>query len=82
MAKRTRAAGRPGGAKNKKNAYPRDQTGDKFRASEGFVCVVEILVKSGRYKSKADVYHEAVSILAMRNKIDDKAYNFWVDKIL
>lgn len=54
----------------------------KFRASQGFEEVVKGLVNSGLYKSKSDVYHAALSVLALRHRLDNEMYNYWVDKIL
>lgn len=58
--------GRPRGSMNEKNAYLRDEICSQFRCSMGFNKTVEELMKTGTYKSKADVLHRALEILAAR----------------
>lgn len=78
MAKAKKSPGRPPGSINDKSAYPRDETGPNFRCSRGFNEVVAELVRSGHYKSKADVLHRALEILAARHLPGEF---YWRDKI-
>lgn len=82
MAKvKKKAAGRPPGAANKKSEYTRSENFRQFRCSEGFIRIVEMLVSSGMYKSKADVLHEALQKLAYGKDVDVEHYNYWRGKI-
>lgn len=77
-AKKNREPGRPPGAANKANENARNCT-FSIRSSEGFNKVVDLLTVS-HYKSKADVIHEAVMLLASR-KLEDKSAKYWITKI-
>lgn len=57
--------GRPAGSGNTKSAFIRDEICSQFRCSQGFNKTVDELLKNG-YKSKADIMHEALQILAAR----------------
>ena len=76
------AKGRQPGKKNNKNGYQRTEVSNSFRCTLGYITVVDRLVASGLYRSKADVYHMALSVLALRHRLDDDEYNYFVDKIL
>lgn len=60
------AAGRPAGAIGTKSAYARDEICSQFRCSQGFNKTIAELMDTGTYKSKADVLHRALEILAAR----------------
>ena len=70
--------GRPVGSISTKTAYPRDEICSQFRCSRGFNNVVNELIRSKIYKSKADVMHEALQILAAR-KLSGEFH--WINKI-
>ena len=61
-----KAAHRPKGSPDKKSAFVRDEIFNKFRCTRGFNEVVNEIKTVGNYKSKADVMHEALQILAAR----------------
>lgn len=78
MGKAKKAAGRPKGSANEKSAYLRDEE-CKFRCSAGFnKCVAEIMANNPAYKSKADVMHRALEVLAGREL---PANFYWYNKI-
>jgi hypothetical protein len=79
--KKTKPAHRPPGAINKKNAHGRDERAAGFRCSQGFVKVVDMLLLYGQYRSKADIYHEALQLMAMKKNIATEHYDYWVKKI-
>jgi hypothetical protein len=81
MAKaKSKGPGRPPGTPNLKSAYPRDENFGPMRCSTGFNKVVEEILQSGstKYKSKADVLHAALEILAKREL---PATYFFINKI-
>jgi len=80
MAKKLRIkkAGRPAGSIGTKTAFARDEICSQFRCSRGFNEVVKELIASGQYKSKSDVLHESLQILAAR-KLPGTFY--WINKI-
>lgn len=61
-----REAGRPRGAIGTKNAFARDEICTQFRCSSGFNKTVAALIDTGNYKSKSDILHEALQLLAVR----------------
>lgn len=71
-------AGRPRGAMGVKSSVLRDEICSQFRCSRAFNEVVKELVATGHYKSKADVMHDALQILAAR-KLPGTFY--WINKI-
>lgn len=74
------AIGRPPGSPNAKSAVLRDEFVRQFRCSEGFNKVLEALVATGNYKSKADVLHEALQQLAIKKNQDPEVIR-WINKI-
>ncbi len=78
MKKKNKEPGRPLGSANAKSAYVRDQEFNKFRCSQGFNKTVEEILQTGNYKSKADVIHRAIEILAAREL---PATFYWINKI-
>ena len=78
MAK-VKGPGRPAGAPNKGNET-RKEHNLTIRCSEGFLQVLDLLIKTG-YKGKSDVLHDAVQMLAFKKLAGDKAASYWVDKI-
>jgi len=75
---RIKKAGRPVGSIGTKTAFARDEFCTQFRCSRGFNEVVKELIASGQYKSKADVLHEALQILAARKLLGTF---YWINKI-
>lgn len=61
-----KGVGRRKGTPNVKTGILRSDLCTQFRCTEGFNKTVEELISSGLYKSKADVMHEALHILACR----------------
>ena len=59
----------------------RDEWLNKCRATEGLNKTIDALMATGAYKSKADVIHEAVQMLAMR-KLSKKIDLYWISKIM
>lgn len=84
MAK-AKAPGRPAGSTTFDKAA-RKEICKQYRCSEGYNQVVDLLVKTGRYGSKADVYHNALLQLARSEKtitgLEGKQFNYWRDKIV
>lgn len=72
--------GRPEGSANLKNAFARNERYSTFRCSQGFIKTVEEILASGstKYKSKNDVLHAAVQVLAAREL---PATFYWINKI-
>lgn len=71
--------GRPAGSANQKSAFTRNEKFNHFRCSQGFNKTVdEIKNNNPAYKSKADVMHRALEILAAREL---PATFFWINKI-
>jgi len=56
------------GSTNKVNDYPRNKDCSHFRCTEGFNTIIEQFIESGLYKSKSDVMHQALFVLASANK--------------
>ena len=82
MGKNSKSPGRTKGSPNEKNVYGRDERAWTFRATMWFLQVTDALVRSGLYKSRSDVYHNALAALALRHRIDDEKFIYWLDKIL
>lgn len=74
-------AHRPAGAPNTRSGHLRDELGNKFRCTHGFNKVCEMLIESGHYKSRADIYHDALQQLAIKKSIDIEHYLYHVQKI-
>lgn len=81
MKKKKQVPGRPFGSINKKNDVARDCIGRGFRCSEGFNKITDMLIEEGYYKSRADVYHEALQLLAMKKDIKDPGYQYWISRL-
>lgn len=81
MKKKAKQAGRPPAAINQKNAHGRTETAAGFRCSQGYKKVTDMLIGSGLYKSKADIYHEALTLLAKKRNLEVEHFNYWVNKI-
>jgi hypothetical protein len=81
MVKKSKPARRQAGTPNKKNEFGRDERANHFRCTEGFNKVCAMLIKSGLYKSKSDIYHEALQLLAMKKNVQLEHWDFWVKKI-
>lgn len=81
MAKKIKTAGRPAGTPNIKNEFERNEVANHFRCTEGFNKVMAMLIQSGLYKSKSDIYHEALQLLAMKKNVELEHWSFWVKKI-
>lgn len=79
--KKSNPAHRPKGSINQGNEHGRNESAAGFRCSQGFNKVVAMLVSEGLYKSKADLYHEAVQLLALKKQVTIEHYDFWVKKI-
>jgi hypothetical protein len=78
MKKKNKEPGRPAGSANKKSQFVRDQVCVQFRCSQGYNKVVDEIMAKGNYKSKADIYHRALEVLAAREL---PATFFWINKI-
>lgn len=80
MGKIKKGPGRPAGSANLKSAFERNQKFGPMRCSEGFNKVLKEILVSGstKYKSKADVMHTALQILAAREL---PASFYWMNKI-
>lgn len=85
MSKANKGPGRPAGSATHGKEL-RIQVCQQFRCSEGYNQVVDLLVASGRYTSKADVYHDAMLQLARSQKTltgkEGKAFDYWRNKIV
>lgn len=77
-----RTAGRPAGSPNVRSGFPKDEKANWFRCTEGFNKVCDMLIAEGHYKSRSDIYHEAVMLLAARKDIDMPGWDFWKSKIM
>jgi Arc/MetJ-type ribon-helix-helix transcriptional regulator len=71
--------GRPKGAANLANGHTR-HLNCSFRCTEAFDQILKHLVASGQYKSKADVMHEALQLLALK-KVTNDAYKHRINNI-
>lgn len=81
MAKtKKKSLGRPAGSPNAKNKYLRDEYFRQFKCSKGFKETVDELLANGstKYKSKPDVMHAAIQVLAAREL---PATFYWMNKI-
>lgn len=81
MAKRKhKEPGRPLGSPNAKNKFERNETFKQMRCSQGFNKTIDEILANGstKYKSKADVMHAALQLLAAREL---PATFFFYDKI-
>lgn len=80
--KKKAVIGRPEGSPNKRNSVLRDERANHFRCSEGFRRVRDMLIAEGHYVSDADIYHEALQLLALKKEVKSEPnYNFWVKRI-
>lgn len=72
--------GRPAGSANAKSFFVRNEKFGPIRCSQGFNKTVEEILRSGstKYKTKTDVVHAAVQVLAGREL---KATFFFINKI-
>jgi len=79
VTKKIKFAGRPAGAPNKSNLYPRNEN-CKVRCSGGFNEVLQELAAQDRI-SKSDVLHKALQQFAYQHEITDKL-KLWINKIV
>jgi hypothetical protein len=77
MAKKKNPQHRPAGTPNKKSQFVRTDT-FAVRFTRGANEVMKELIAQGQYKTKADVLHDALQVLAHRKLPHDY---YWINKI-